>query len=67
MRCELCTTGQAQPNGKLCESCRELIARLLVITQHERDATAPSVAANGAVQDKGRSSATDVPARQSRK
>jgi hypothetical protein len=35
-KCELCSEDDAAPNGVLCGACREAIARLLVISEHER-------------------------------
>lgn len=35
-KCDLCGEDEAVPNGLLCTSCREAIARLLEIREHQR-------------------------------
>lgn len=34
-KCELCAEDDAVPDGLLCTACREAVARLLVIREHE--------------------------------
>jgi len=35
-KCDLCSAGQAAPNGLLCIACREALIRLFAICEDER-------------------------------
>jgi len=51
MKCDLCVRDDAADNGWLCISCREAIARLLVITEAQAAASSKRISAtNAAVQ-----------------